>query len=135
MIYQEFIYVPDISTVKNPCLRWQPVNQPGLVDPESMCAAARKIMDEEDISINPKTTMWETRLPDAQMAEIVKTTVEHASILVIDELAPSLTLKEPERLFIKIRQLREQGYTAIYISHKVEEIFQLSDCIIIMRDG
>ena len=135
MIYQELVYVPDISIAENLCLGRQPVNRLGLVEPKSMYAAARKIMEEENISINPKTTMREIRLSDAQMIEIVKATTEHASIFIMDEPTSSLTLKESERLFTKIRQLREQGCTIIYISHKMEEIFQLSDYITIMRDG
>ncbi len=135
MIFQELVYVPEISIAENLHLGNQPVNKFGLVDWKRMYANAREILDEEKIGLKPTTTMSTIRISDAQMIEIVKATTENANIFIMDEPTSSLTLHESERLFDKIKRLRDKGCTIIYISHKMEEIFQLSDYVTIIRDG
>ena len=79
--------------------------------------------------------MAEVSISDAQMIEIAKATNKGANIVIMDEPTSSLTQHESERLFKKIRELREKGCAVIYISHKMEEVFRMSDYITIMRDG
>lgn len=135
MIFQELVYVPNLSVAENLCLGNLPVTKTGLVDWKSMREEARKILNIEEIHATPTSMMHTLSISDAQMMEIVKATYHNAKIVIMDEPTSSLTQHESERLFDKIKRLRDEGCAVIYISHKMEEIFRLSDYVTIMRDG
>ena len=135
MIFQELVYVPNLSVAENLCLGNLPVTKAGLVDWKSMREEAQKILDIEEIHATPVSMMHSLSISDAQMMEIVKATYHNAKIVIMDEPTSSLTQHESERLFDKIKRLRSEGCAVIYISHKMEEIFRLSDYVTIMRDG
>ncbi len=135
MIFQELVYVPNLTVAENLCLGAHPRTKLGLVDWKTMNANAQKILDLEEIHAKPTTMMRDVSISDAQMLEIVKATYHNAKIIIMDEPTSSLTHHESDRLFDKIKRLRAQGCAVIYISHKMEEIFQLSDYVTIMRDG
>ncbi len=135
MIFQELVYVPNLSVAENLCLGAQPRNKMGLVDWKTMRKNAQEILDVEHIHATPTTMMRNVPISDAQMLEIVKATYHNARIVIMDEPTSSLTQHESERLFDKIKRLRDEGCAVIYISHKMEEVFNLSDYVTIMRDG
>ena len=84
---------------------------------------------------DPKTLLSDISVSDIQLLEIVKATTKNAKIIIMDEPTSSLTQHETDRLMEKIKRLREEGTTIIYISHKMDEVFELSDDVTIMRDG
>lgn len=135
MIFQELVYVPNLSVAENLCLGNPPLNKLGLVDWRKMRKNAQEILDIEQIHATPTTMMRDVPISDAQMLEIVKATYQNAKIVIMDEPTSCLTHHEAERLFDKIKRLRDAGCAVIYISHKMDEIFRLSDYVTIMRDG
>ena len=135
MIFQELVYVPGLTVAENLCLGHHPTTKLGMVDWKKINKEAQTLLDQEEINVKATTIMSEVPISDAQMIEIAKATNKGANIVIMDEPTSSLTQHESERLFGKIRKLREQGCAVIYISHKMEEVFQLSDYITIMRDG
>lgn len=135
MIFQELVYVPNLTVAENLCLGNHPRTKAGLVDWNKIRAEAQEILDLEEIHTTPTSMMFSVPISDAQMLEIVKATYHNAKIIIMDEPTSSLTQHEAERLFDKIKRLRNEGCAVIYISHKMDEIFRLSDYVTIMRDG
>ena len=135
MIFQELVYAPNLSVAENLCLGDPPRTKAGFVDWKTRRAQADEILKIEHIHTTPNAMMYTVPISDAQMMEIVKATYHDARIVIMDEPTSSLTQHESERLFDKIRRLKEAGCAVIYISHKMEEIFNLSDYVTIMRDG
>ena len=96
---------------------------------------AQKLLENMDIYINPRRKMKELSVAQMQMIEIVKAVSFDASIIIMDEPTSAISDHEVEELFRVINDLKDQGKTIIYISHKMDEIFQISDDIIVLRDG
>lgn len=135
MIFQELVYVPGLTVAENLCLGHHPTTKLGLVDWKKINREAQELLDREGIHVKATTIMAEVPISDAQMIEIAKATNKGANIVIMDEPTSSLTQHESERLFAKIHELRKNNCAVIYISHKMEEVFELSDYITIMRDG
>ena len=135
MIFQELVYVPGLTVAENLCLGHHPTTKLGLVDWKKINREAQELLDREGIHVKATTVMAEVPISDAQMIEIAKATNKGANIVIMDEPTSSLTQHESERLFAKIHELRKNNCAVIYISHKMEEVFELSDYITIMRDG
>lgn len=135
MVFQELVYAPNLTVAENLCLGHPPVNKFGLVDWAQMRRNAQEILDAEGVHATPGTIMSTVPISDIQMLEIVKATYAKAKIIILDEPTSSLTQYESLRLFDKIKRLRDEGCAIIYISHKMEEVFDLSDYITILRDG
>jgi ribose transport system ATP-binding protein/inositol transport system ATP-binding protein len=96
---------------------------------------AAAILDSFDFRISPKTLMEELTLAQIQMIEIIKAVSCNARLIIMDEPTSSLDSEETDRLFRTIRNLRAQGVSVIYISHRMEEIFQICDRVSLFRDG
>lgn len=136
MIFQELLYVPRLRIEENLVLGHHPVKKGiPLVDWKQIRREAQEILQSEGIRHSPAAIMGEISLSDIQLIEIVKATRKNAQIVIMDEPTSSLTQFEVKRLFDKIRRLKSEGRTIIYISHKTDEIFTLSDEITVMRDG
>lgn len=96
---------------------------------------AQKLLESIGCKINSRTCVSELSVSEKQMVEITKALSYHSKLIIMDEPSSSLTSDELKQLFVIIRQLKEQGVSVIYISHKLDEIFQLCDTVTIMRDG
>lgn len=134
MIYQELLYMPALTVAENLVVGRYP-NKMGIVQWKEIYQQAAELLEKENILISPKDKVGSLSISDIQMLEILKATCHNAEIIIMDEPTSSLTRFEAERLFKKIRSMREQGLTIIYISHKMEEIFSLCDRATVMRDG
>ncbi|MCD8299809.1 MAG: ATP-binding cassette domain-containing protein [Clostridiales bacterium] len=106
-----------------------------LTSERKMYEATKKVFDDLDINVNPKTIMSRMPVSQRQMVEIAKAVSYDAKVIVFDEPTSSLTEEEVEHLFRIINMLRDRGCGIIYISHKMEEILRISDEVTIMRDG
>jgi inositol transport system ATP-binding protein len=136
MIFQELQFVGNLRIEENLVLGHHPVSKKtGLVDWKLIRREAQEILDSEGIPHSPKALMGDISLSDIQLIEIIKATRKSARIIIMDEPTSSLTQFEIDRLFDKIRRLRDEGHTILYISHKIDEIFALSDDVTTMRDG
>ncbi len=134
MVHQELNQVLDRSVMENIWLGRFPMKGP-FVDHQKMYEETKKIFEQLDIHVEPKTIAGTLQVADRQMIEIAKAVSYDAKIIVMDEPTSSLTEDEVEHLFRIIEMLRKRGVSIIYISHKMEEIMKISDEVTIMRDG
>ncbi len=134
MVHQELNLVLQRSVMDNMWLGRYPTK--GMfVDQDKMYRDTKAIFDELDIDIDPRARVGTLSVSQMQMIEIAKAFSYDAKIVIMDEPTSSLTEKEVNHLFKIIRKLKERGCGIVYISHKMEEIFQLCDEITILRDG
>ncbi len=136
IIYQEFNLVPHLSVAENIFLgREKPAGLPGFVNLGEMNRLSRELLDHLGVSLDPKRNVSTLSVAEQQMVEIAKALSQDARILVMDEPSASLTDHELVTLFNVVRGLRAEGRSVIYISHRLEEIFELADRVTVLRDG
>lgn len=138
MIHQELHPVPHRNVMENIWLGRFPTKGIGplqFVDHKKMKADTEALFRQLDIDLQPDTIVGKLSVSKVQSIEIAKAVSFHSRIIVMDEPTSSLTGVEVEHLFRIIRDLQKQGVAIIYISHKMEEILQISDDVTIMRDG
>lgn len=134
MIHQELSSLLEMSIAENMYLGREPGNF-GFVDYGKMYNDTREILGKLGIALDPKMKMKELRVADQQMVEIAKAISQNARVIIMDEPTSSITDKEVDRLFEMIRVLKQEGVGIIYISHKMDEIFQICDEMTVLRDG
>ncbi|MFM4703879.1 galactose/methyl galactoside ABC transporter ATP-binding protein MglA [Aeromonas bivalvium] len=134
MVHQELNLVLQRTVMDNMWLGRYPTKG-WFVDHHKMYDDTKRIFDELDIDIDPKVKVGTLSVSQMQMIEIAKAFSYDAKIVIMDEPTSSLTEKEVNHLFKIINKLKEKGCGIVYISHKMEEIFQLCDEITILRDG
>ena len=135
MIHQELSNVPERSVAQNIWLGREPLNTLRTLDHQKMIADTRNLLKSLNFDFNPNAAMKGLSISQQQGCEIAKAVSFNASVVVMDEPSSSLTENEVAHLFEIIRNLRSQGIAIIYISHKMEEIFQIADFVTVMRDG
>lgn len=135
MIAQELNYVPEMSVEENLFLGRLPVNKFGKVNWKEVRQRTLKFLKEEGLSYEPDQKLKTLTVSDIQMLEIIKAISNDAQVIVMDEPTSAITQKEVELLFKKIEILKEKGVSIVYISHKLDEIFQIADDITVFRDG
>lgn len=134
MVHQELNLVLQRTVMDNMWLGRYP-RKGFFVDQDKMYRDTKAIFDELDINIDPRDKVAHLSVSQMQMIEIAKAFSYDAKIVIMDEPTSSLTEKEVNHLFTIIRKLKDRGCGIVYISHKMEEIFQLCDEITILRDG
>ncbi|MEG0179587.1 MAG: ATP-binding cassette domain-containing protein [Oscillospiraceae bacterium] len=134
MVHQELNQVLKRSVMENIWLGRFPKRY-GLVSHKLMYEKTKAVFDDLDIPVNPRTMIGKLSVSQRQMVEIAKAVSYNANIVVLDEPSSSLTQEEVDHLFTIINKLRDKGVALVYISHKMEEILQISDEVTIMRDG
>lgn len=134
VIYQEFNLVGDLTVAENIFLG-RAIRKGIVVDQKAMQREAKKILDSLNIDIDPKTLVKRLSVGYQQMVEIAKAMSQNAKILIMDEPSAPLTNAEVDSMFKIVDQLKANGVTIIYISHRLEEIFRLSDRVTVLRDG
>lgn len=135
MIFQEMNYVPEMTVEENIFLGNLPVNKFGKVDWKEVRRHTKELLKAENLPYSPTTPLKDLTVSDIQMLEIIKAISYKSDIIIMDEPTSAITLKEVEKLFTKIRELKARGVSIIYISHKLDEIFQIADEITVFRDG
>ncbi len=135
MVHQELNQCLDRNVVDNLFLGRYPINKLGVVDQTLMKRKAAEIFRSLDMTVDLTQPMRKMSVSQRQMCEIVKAISYNAKVIVLDEPTSSLTVQEVEKLFKMMRKLREQGIAFIYISHKMDEIFEICDEISVLRDG
>lgn len=135
VIYQEFVLAPDLTVAENIFID-RLNDRYGLVNDRKLKRDARKLLESLGFSdIDPDEKVEKLSVAYQQITEICKSLSRNARVLVLDEPSAVLTYSEIEKLFELLRKLRDQGIAIIYISHRLEEIFQLCDEITVMKDG
>src|SRR2546423_336815 len=134
VIYQELSLVKDLSVAENIFLGREP-RRFGIIDWEELYSRAQKILDGLRLAIDPGTQLINLGIGQQQLIEIAKALSQDARMLVLDEPTAALTDAEVETLFRILDGLRGRGVGMIYISHKLDEVFRMSDRITVLRDG
>jgi ABC-type sugar transport system ATPase subunit len=134
VIYQELSLVKELSIGENIFLGREP-GRLGVVRWEELYSRAQKLLSDLHLNIDAATPVRNLGIGQQQMVEIAKALSQDARILVLDEPTAALTTAEVETLFVILRRLRERGVGLIYISHKLDEVFRISDRITVLRDG
>lgn len=134
MVHQELNQVQDRSVMENIWLGRFPMNGI-IVDSKKMYRDTKKIFDDLSINIDPRAIIGTLSVSQRQMVEIAKAVSSNAKIIVFDEPTSSLTEIEVKHLFDIINKLRDDGCGIVYISHKLEELLEISDEVTVMRDG
>ena len=134
-IYQEINSLFDLTVEENLFMGKEITKGFGICDKKAMRAKAREVMDKMGVNIDVGATMSDLSVGQQQMVEICKALMADAKVLIMDEPTAALTQSETEVLFEVINSLRAKGVSIVYISHRMEEIFELCDRITILRDG
>lgn len=135
IIHQEIILVPDRTVAANVFLGREYVNKLGLIDRERMERETQALLDEFHIGIRADQNVRELSIGLQQLVEIIKAISAEAKIVVMDEPTSSLSQGEVSELFKIIHILKEKKIGIIYISHRLEELFAITDRIVVLRDG
>lgn len=134
MVHQELNQCLDRTVADNLFLGRYPTRA-GVVDEARMLTESNKLFTSLNMNVNPKTIMRTMSVSQRQMVEIAKAVSYDAKIIVLDEPTSSLTEREVNKLFSIVNDLRAKGVSFVYISHKMDEIFQICDEIAVLRDG
>ena len=134
VIYQELSLAPNLTVAQNMFLGSEPARY-GFADRAAMRRRAEPILKQLGIGFSAARMVSELSLGERQMVEIARALTTSARIIVMDEPTTSLTSRETGRLFDVIARLKADGIAVIYISHRMEEIYQLSDRVSVLRDG
>lgn len=134
IIHQEFNLIPVLSIAENIYLGREET-QGIFIDEEESRKGSQRLLDLVDLKKSPKTLVKNLSVAEQQLVEIAKCLSYNSEVLIMDEPTAPLTKNETSRLFEIIRSLKEKGVSIIYVSHKLEEIFALSDRITVLRDG
>lgn len=136
MIHQELSGVRQLTVAQNIFLGKEPTYKgTGLINKRKMVQDTQALMDELGIDIDPNTKMGALSMSKQQLCEIAKAISYDADLIIMDEPTSSITESEVEHLFRIIRSLLDKGITIIYITHKMDEVFQICDDISVYRDG
>ena len=134
-VYQEPVQVMALSVAENIFTGRLPLNRWGLVDKVQLRRQTMELMERINIHLSPDMLLNELSIAQRQMVEILKAVSRKAKFIIFDEPTSSLTREETEMLFCTLRMLKADGATILYISHRLEEIFDLCDEVTILRDG
>jgi ribose transport system ATP-binding protein/inositol transport system ATP-binding protein len=135
IIHQEIVLVPYLSVAENLFLGQEKSSAVGTLDKKRMLEEAQGMFDSFGLEIDAASMVAELTIAQRQLVEIVKAVFFNACIIVMDEPTSSLSENEIQKLFVTIRQLKEKGVGIIYISHKLSELFEISDRVTVLRDG
>ena len=134
-IYQEFNLIPHLSVGENIFLGREPVSLPGFIDQRAIFQQATQALTALGLALNPRKLVKELRVAEQQMVEVAKALSLDARILIMDEPTAALTEHEIKELFATIRSLKKKGVAIVYISHRMEELFEIGDRVTVLRDG
>ena len=134
MVHQELNQCLDRTVTDNLFLGRYPTRM-GVIDEAKMLREANKLFSSLSMNVNPKTIMRTMSVSQRQMVEIAKAVSYNAKIIVLDEPTSSLTEREVQKLFSIVNDLKAKGVSFVYISHKMDEIFQICDQVAVLRDG
>ncbi len=136
MIHQELVLAPHLTVAQNIYMGREPRGRLSfMVDDKAQVRETAELVERLGLKLDPKAKVMDLKVAQQQMVEIAKALSMDASVLIMDEPTAALTDTEIEELFRIIRSLREQGKGIVHISHRLEELRQISDRVTVMRDG
>ena len=135
MVYQEMLAFPNLSVAANIFAGRELTRRGGLLDERAMRDRARDLLDRLQLPVDPDMPMDRLPAARAQLVQVARALAFECQILVLDEPTAALTDAEGDHLFAVLRALRARGTTIIFVSHRIPEVFRLSDRITVLRDG
>ncbi len=135
IVHQQFTLVPQQSVAENIFLGRTPCGRFGLVDWNRLFAAARSLLERLDSDLDPRLTVKNLGAGERRIIEIARALSVSAKVLILDEPSAVLGPRELANLFDILRKLKAEGRAIIYISHRLEEIFEIADRVTVLRDG
>lgn len=133
-VYQELIQFEAMSVADNIFMGVKP-EEGFVLDDRERCRKAAEILKIFDCNLDPQTLIRDLSIANRQIIELAKATVKNAKVIIMDEPTAAITVAEQEKLYKLVRKLKEDGITVIYISHRLEELFEICDRVSILRDG
>lgn len=134
-VYQDVTIARHLTVAENFFLGRLPLTKLGIVDWKSMAEQTQAVLDELNIDVNAKSIVRQLSAAQQEMVIIAKKYFEHSKIIIFDEPTALLANEEVEELFTIIRRLKSEGVACVYISHRMEEIFEICDKVSVMKDG
>src|SRR5579863_8144680 len=135
MIHQELNLMSFMTVAENIWIRREPLNRLGFVRHDEMRRRTKALFEQLDIGIDPEAEVLALSVANRQMIEIAKAVSYDSDILIMDEPTSALTDREVDHLFRIIRTLKDQGKGIVYITHKMNELFEIADEVSVFRDG
>ena len=135
MVFQEFSLVPTLSVAQNVFLTREARTRGGLIDDREMERRTRELFATMSVEVDPRRSLDELPTAFWQLTEIAKALSQDARVLIMDEPTAALAKTETVELFELMRRLKERGISVVYISHRMEEVFDVCDRITVLRDG
>jgi ribose transport system ATP-binding protein len=134
-VYQEFNLIPHLPIADNIFLGREPIRFAGMLDRRAILKEAKSALGGLGVTLDPRRLVKNLRVAEQQMVEVAKALSLDARILIMDEPTAALTEHEIKELFATIRRLKEKGVAIVYISHRMEELFEIGDRVTVLRDG
>jgi simple sugar transport system ATP-binding protein len=135
MVHQEFMLIPSYTVFENVILGVEPTSKFGIIERKEAEKNIRDLIDQYNFNLNLQSEISEISVAAQQKVEILKLLYRDVDVLILDEPTAVLTPQEIEDLFLRLKKLRDEGRTIIFISHKLDEVLELSDIITVMRKG
>ncbi len=135
MVFQELSLVPMLSVCENLFLGRYVQNRQGIVNWKAMREQAKEVFRQIEFDMDVDVLVEELSIADRQMVEIARALAHNAELIILDEPTSPLSDKEAQLLFHRIRTLSQQGVAFVYISHRLDEVFDIADHITVLRDG
>ncbi|MCD7842245.1 MAG: sugar ABC transporter ATP-binding protein [Lachnospiraceae bacterium] len=135
VVYQELNLVPSLSIMENIFLGEHVGNRAFMPDFKEMRQRSQEVMEDLGVKIDVSTQVQMLSTAQMQIVEIAKAVVKNCKVLIMDEPSASIPMAEVENMFRIVRRLKEKGVSVIYISHRLEELFELCDRVTVFRDG
>ena len=135
MVHQHFMLVPSLSVAENMVLGMVPQKSGIFIDKAKAIEITREYAQKFNLHVEPEAKVMDIPVGMKQKVEILKALVRGAKILIMDEPTAVLTSQETAELFVELKNLKNQGYTIVFISHKLNEIMEITDRLTIMRNG
>jgi ABC-type sugar transport system ATPase subunit len=134
MVYQELSLFPERSVLANLFVNREPVRN-GLISKREMEARSRDLLRQLGLDVDVHAPVSRLSIGERQLVELTRVLLEHPRLLILDEPNSALNQRETERLFMVLKGLRANGITMLYVSHRLEEVFSISDRVTITRNG
>lgn len=135
IIFQEFSLIPDLRVYENIFLGRELKQRNGVLDTKRMIHIAAQKLEGLGVHVDPKATVRHLSIAEQQFVEIVKAVAVDIKVLILDEPTATLTPSEVTQLFKLMRELKSQGVAMIFISHHLEDVFEIADTVTCFRDG
>jgi general nucleoside transport system ATP-binding protein len=134
MIHQHFMLVDTLTVTENVALGLSSSRGP-LLDLDRVAARIRELSETYGLQVDPKAPVWTLAVGERQRVEIVKALYRGAALLILDEPTAVLTPQEVDDLFVTLNQMKRDGHSLIFITHKLHEVIKISDRITVLREG